>query len=174
MLFGDIKGFSKLNDRQLPVFVNDVLGAMAAVLPSYVGSLCFRNTWGDGIYLVFNDLRQAARCALDLQTAMKELSLSELGLPEYIALRLGGHYGPVYESTDPIVGNTNFFGAHVSRAGRIEPITPEGCVYVTEHFAAALEVEAQDEFNCHYVGTVPGAKGYGSLAMHLLRPRTSG
>jgi class 3 adenylate cyclase len=169
MLFGDIKGFSKLDDRQLPIFVQDVLGAMATVLERYSSRLCFRNTWGDGIYLVFDDLLQAAHCALDLQAAITELPLNELGLPDHISLRLGGHYGPVYESADPILRNRNFFGAHVSRAARIEPITPEGCVYVTEHFAAALEVDARDEFSCNYVGTVPAAKGYGNLAMYLLR-----
>ena len=71
--------------------------------------------------------------------------------------------------TDPAMGATNFFGAHVSSAARIEPITPEGCVYVTEHFAAALAVEARDEFSCDNVGTDPEAKGYGDLAMYLLR-----
>jgi class 3 adenylate cyclase len=174
MLFGDVKGFSKLDDRQLPVFVSGVLGAMAAVLDGYTGSLCFRNTWGDGIYLVFDDLRQAACCALDLQAAVANLPLGELGLPDHIALRLGGHFGPVYEDTDPILGTVNFFGAHVSRAARIEPITPEGCTYVTELFAAGLAVEAHQEFNCDYVGTVPAAKGYGNLAMYLLRRRTLG
>ena len=43
-----------------------------------------------------------------------------------IALRLGCHFGPVYEDTDPIAGTTNIFGTHVSRAARIEPIAPEG------------------------------------------------
>ncbi len=174
MLFGDVKGFSKLDDRQLPVFVRAVLGAMAKVLDRFAGPLCFRNTWGDGVYLVFDDLSEAARCALELQVAMAALPLAELGLPGHISLRLGGHFGPVYEDTDPIVGATNFFGAHVNRAARIEPITPEGCVYVTEHFAAGLALSAHQEFDCDYVGTVPAAKGYGDLAMFLLRRRSFG
>ncbi len=169
MLFGDVKGFSKLDDRQLPVFVRAVLGAMARVLERFAGPLLFRNTWGDGVYLVFDDIAAAARCALDLQAAMAVLSLADLGLPAFIALRLGGHFGPVYEAIDPIVGATNFFGAHVSRAARIEPITPEGCVYVTEHFAAGLALDPRHEFDCDYVGTVPAAKGYGDLRMYLLR-----
>ena len=169
MLFGDVKGFSKLDDRQLPVFVRDVLGAMATVLERYEGPLLFRNTWGDGVYLVFDDIQAAARCALDLQVAIGALPLDELGLPAFISLRLGGHFGPVYEDIDPIVGATNFFGAHVSRAARIEPITPEGCVYVTEHFAASLALDPRHEFDCEYVGTVPAAKGYGDLRMYLLR-----
>ncbi len=174
MLFGDVKGFSKLDDRQLPVFVREVLGGLAQVLEAYEDSLCFRNTWGDGVYLVFDDLSEAARCALELQVAMAALPLAELGLPGHISLRLGGHFGPVYQGTDPIVGATNFFGAHVNRAARIEPITPEGSVYVTKHFAAGLALHAGDEFDCDYVGTVPAAKGYGELEMYLLRRRSFG
>lgn len=169
MLFGDVKGFSKLTDRQLPTFVREVLGAMARALAGYEESICFRNTWGDGIFLVLNDVRRAASCALDLQAAISDLGLAQLDMPSTLALRLGGHYGPVYEDTDPIVGTTNYFGAHVSRAARIEPITPEGSVYVTEPFAAILALHAGAEFACDYVGSVPAAKGYGVLPMYLLR-----
>jgi class 3 adenylate cyclase len=169
MLFGDVKGFSKLTDRQLPTFVHDVLGAMADALRPYEESICFRNTWGDGIFLVLDDVRSAASCALDLQAAIASLGLTQLGMPSTLALRLGGHYGPVYEDTDPIVGATNYFGAHVSRAARIEPITPEGSVYVTEPFAAILALDARPKFACDYVGSVPAAKGYGVLPMYLLR-----
>jgi len=171
MLFGDVKGFSKLTDRQLPTFVHEVLGAMARALSDYEESISFRNTWGDGIFLVLDDIRRAASCALDLQAAIAGLGLTQLGMPNTLALRLGGHYGPVYEATDPIVGSTNYFGAHVSRAARIEPITPEGSVYVTEPFAAILTLHAGSEFACDYVGTVPAAKGYGVLPMYLLRRR---
>jgi class 3 adenylate cyclase len=172
MLFGDVKGFSKLTDRQLPTFVHEVLGAMARALSHYEESICFRNTWGDGIFLVVDDIRRAASCALDLQAAIAGLGLTQLDMPHTLALRLGGHYGPVYEATDPIVGSTNYFGAHVSRAARIEPITPEGSVYVTEPFAAILALETGSEFACDYVGSVPAAKGYGVLPMYLLRRRT--
>ena len=64
---------------------------------------------------------------------------------------------------------TYFFGAHVSRAARSEPITPEGNVYVTQHFAAGLALDPAREFDCDYVGTIPAAKGYGDLEMYLLR-----
>jgi len=40
-----------------------------------------------------------------------------------------------------VLKRVNYFGAHVSRAARIEPVTPEGCVYVTETFAAFLGLE---------------------------------
>ena len=144
---------------------------MAEVLEGFGESVLLRNTWGDGIYLVFADVNQAARCALDLQIAMSELRLDHMELPDHLGLRLGGHFGPVYEGEDPIVGAKSFFGAHVSRAARIEPITPEGCVYVSEPFAAAIALDPTHKFDCDYVGTIPAAKGYGDLPMYLLRDR---
>jgi hypothetical protein len=57
----------------------------------------------------------------------------------------------------------------VSRAARIEPVTPEGCVYVTETFAAALALRSPDRIACDYVGYTEMAKKYGRLRIFLLR-----
>ena len=84
-------------------------------------------------------------------------------------MRLGGHFGPVSSGVDPILKAPSFFGAHVSKAARIEPITPPGEVYVTEHFAAKLALDPKNEFECEYVGEIPMAKDYGNLRMYLLR-----
>jgi hypothetical protein len=171
MLFGDIKGFSRLNDSQLPSFVKHVLGAFAAVVEHYRKDLLLANTWGDGLFLVFNDAGKAANCALDLQEAIAGVDLAAYGLPDDLALRLGGHLGPVYAARDPILGRNNFFGAHVSRAARIEPVTPERCIYVTETLAAVLALYNAREFECDYVGMTQAAKRYGKMRMFLLRRR---
>ncbi|HET7883270.1 MAG TPA: hypothetical protein VFL55_20455, partial [Acetobacteraceae bacterium] len=60
---------------------------------------------------------------------------------------------------------------HVSRAARIEPITPVGTVYVTEAFAAALAAQRDSPFVCEYVGQVSAAKDYGRMRMYSLRRR---
>jgi len=172
MLFCDIKGFSKLNDVELPNFVANLLGAIGKVVDSFGGSVSFANTWGDGLFLVFEDPAQAARCALDLQLAVSRIDLAKAGLPPYIAMRIGGHLGPAYAALDPVLLRQNYFGAHVSRAARIEPVTPEGCVYVTENFAAVLGLENGKEFACDYVGMTEAAKKYGSMRMFLLRRLT--
>jgi class 3 adenylate cyclase len=169
MLFGDIRGFSRLSDAQLPRFVNTVLGAFAEVIDGYGSDVLLADTWGDGIYLVFDDAGKAARCALDLQRAMAGIDLAGAGLLDHLALRIGGHLGPVYAGLDPIIKRQNFFGAHVSRTARIEPVTPEGCVYVTETFAAVLALHNPDEFTCDYVGMTEAAKDYGRMPMFLLR-----
>ena len=62
----------------------------------------------------------------------------------------------------------SFFGSHVARTARIEPITPPGSVYVTEAFAAALDLAGRPELSTQYVGHVPAAKGYGRLRMYRL------
>jgi tetratricopeptide (TPR) repeat protein len=169
MLFADIKGFSKLTDEQLPSFADRVLGAFASVLED--PAVCYRNTWGDALYVVLSDAAAAAACALELQSAMASVDLESEGLPAHLALRLGGHVGPVFNVRDPVTQAESFMGSHVSRTARIEPVTPPGSVYVTEPFAAALVLAGRNEFLCDYVGHMPAAKDFGRLRMYRLRRR---
>jgi class 3 adenylate cyclase len=168
LLFSDIRGFSKLTDEQLPRFARHVLGALAGALDRHEAAIEYRETWGDAIYVVLTDPASAAACALDLQDAMESLDLAALRLPEHLALRLGGHVGPVFRVRNPIMGSGGFMGSHVSRTARIEPVTPAGEVYVTEQFAAALELE-DSPYASDYVGHLPAAKEYGNLRMYRLR-----
>jgi class 3 adenylate cyclase len=170
LLFSDVRGFSKLSDEQLPRFATQVLGALAGALERHADAIEYRETWGDAIYVVLTDPVSAAACALDLQDAMESLNLAALRLPEHLALRLGGHVGPVFPVENPIMGTPGFMGSHVSRTARIEPVTPPGSVFVTEAFAAALELE-DSSFGCDYVGQLPAAKEFGDLRMYRLRRR---
>ena len=169
MLFGDVKGFSKLDDEQIPAFVERLFGCLATVLESFDASILSTNTWGDGLFVVFQDALSASQCAMALQVAMQNLDLASIGLPPHLALRLGGHYGPIYELNDPVLHRNNYFGAHVTKAARIEPITPEGEVYVTRQLAAELALENNSGFSTEYVGVVPTAKKYGDMPMYLLQ-----
>ena len=167
LLFSDIKAFSKLTDEQLPRFAKHVLGALASALEHHADAIEYRETWGDAIYLVLSDPVSAAACALDLQDALEGLNLAALRLPEQLALRLGGHVGPVFPVRNPIMDSPAFMGSHVSRTARIEPVTPPGSVFVTEAFAAALVLE-NSRFGCDYVGHIPAAKDLGRLRMYRL------
>jgi adenylate cyclase len=91
------------------------------------------------------------------------------GLAQHLALRLGAHVGPVFPTRDPVLDGPAFIGSHVSRTARIEPVTPPGAVYVTEPFAAALELHGGPDFLCDYVGHMAAAKDYGRLRMYRLR-----
>lgn len=168
MLFGDVKGFSKLNDRQIASYVDSVLSAIATVIDRFRGAIAYANTWGDGLFLVF-DIQAAAECAVALQASVSSVDLAELGLPLDLALRVGGHFGPVYAITDPVIQRESYMGTHVNRAARIEPITPEGCIYVTENFAALLALKHRSDYVCDYVGVTETAKRFGALRMFLLR-----
>ncbi len=168
MLFGDVKGFSRLTDDQLPRFIDVFLGCFAQVIKGYRADIRLANTWGDGLFLVFDDAGAAANCGLALQEAVGRIDRARYRLPLDMALRIGIHLGPVYAARDPILMRDNFFGAHVSRAARIEPVTPEGCVYVTETMAAVLAVHNAAAFNCEYVGMTEAAKHYGTMRMFLL------
>jgi hypothetical protein len=173
LLFGDVKGFSRLDDEQLPRFAEHVLGALARVLAARGADVLFRNTWGDGIYVVLSDAVAAAACALELQVAMRTVDLEAHGLPADLDLRLGGHVGPVLPVDDPVLGVRAFMGSHVSRTARVEPVTPPGVVYVTEAFAAALELSESGHV-ADYVGHMPAAKDFGRLRMYRLAERRGG
>jgi class 3 adenylate cyclase len=169
MLFGDVAGFGSLREAQLPIFLREVLGRFAKVLDRYGDQILYRNSWGDGLFVVTHDAEAAARCALDLQDAVSEVQPNAHGLAGYAGLRLGAHVGPVFELLDPVLGRSTFLGVHVSRAARIEPITPVGAVYVTEAFAAALAAQRDSPFVCEYVGQVSTAKDHERMRMYSLR-----
>jgi hypothetical protein len=172
MLFGDLSGFSKLTDEQIPVFAKRVLATWSRVLRLFEQEIWHQNTWGDALYLVLTDAVSASRCALALQEALETIDLTGFGLPADLSMRLGGHVGPVFAIRDPVLEQTVFMGAHVSRTARVEPVTPPGAVYVTEPFAAALALAEQPDLVCDYVGHQDAAKGYGAMRMYRLRRAT--
>ena len=47
---------------------------------------------------------------------------------------------------DPILHRRNYFGQHVNRTARIEPVTIPGCAFASEQFAALLAREAPEAF----------------------------
>jgi class 3 adenylate cyclase len=129
-----------------------------------------KNTWGDGLYFVFSSVRDAGEFALELCDRVRLTDWPAKGLPQ-LSLRIGLHAGPVYSCTDPVTQRTNYIGAHVSRAARIEPITPSGQVYASEAFAALAAAEGVREFVCDYVGQTPMYKNYGTFPTFMVHRR---
>lgn len=168
LVFGDLPGFSKMHEKYLPVFWEHVMGAIGEVLGGSKDSIALKNTWGDAIHLVIPDVRKAAQICLAVQRRLRTVDGTLLGREEPPTLRIGAHYGPVFEGWDPILANRTYYGRALSRAARIEPITPPGTVYVTEAFASILLLESRGEFTCTYVGAVPLAKDFGTFRMYDL------
>jgi class 3 adenylate cyclase len=171
LLFADARGFSKLTEEEVPLFVKHFLGTVAAVVARSPHPPILTNTWGDGLYFVFNDVRQTGAFALDLCEAVRTTDWTAKGFRHDLSLRIGLHAGPTYECLDPVTGRPNFIGAHVSRAARIEPITPPGEVYASGAFAALARADQVDEFVCAYVGQTPLAKGYGTFPTYVVHRR---
>jgi len=171
MLMGDIRGYSKLNDRQLLTFSELLLSTCADILARYDAEIDYRNTWGDAVFVVLSNPVAAARCGLDLRDAVGALELEAADLPGHLALRLSGHFGPIFPMVDPVLHQPSFFGSHITRAARIEPVTPPGAFVVTEAFAAELELSDCADVACEYVGHRPAAKDYGRLRMYSVEWR---
>lgn len=168
LLFADFPGFSTLDERHLPAFWAEVMARAATVLNRYGEAVEYRNTWGDALYIVFRDMVVAADAALDLRASFAEVDTSALGLPPGAAMRIGLHSGAVYLGTDPVTDRMNYYGSEVARAARIEPITPAGQVYVSEPFAALLQLREPRRFACRYVGRLALAKSYGEHPLYRL------
>jgi class 3 adenylate cyclase len=160
-LFTDYAGFSRLDEHALPGFWADVMGPVAKVLDSAGSAIDFRNSWGDAVFAIIDGLSLAARVALDIVAAPPS---SEGGM------RVALHFGPVYRMLDPITGLHGFIGTEVTRAARIEPVTPIGQVFVTQPFAAMLLLSGNlgADYKLEYAGKIALAKKYGTMTLYRL------
>ncbi len=169
MLFADVRGFGKLYESQLPTFVEHVFGALSACLTESGISPQHINTWGDGLFMVFEHLATAAEAATRLQAKFQGVNLSALGLPEDLALRIGAHYGPAVRLKDPFLGADGYFGHEVTAAARIEPVTSPGSIFVSEPFACALALRHSGEFRCEPLPQSVKSKNLHSFNLYSLR-----
>lgn len=170
ILFADFSGFSKISEDRLLLFWTNVMGTIARVVSRFSDSLLCKNTWGDALYLVIEGADSAAELALCLQEAISVMDLEPFGGTSS-GMRIALHYGTMFRADDPVTGMINFFGSEVSRAARLEPVTPKHSVYVSESFAAVLALRHSDRYAVHYVGDMPLAKNYGSKPVYRLDRR---
>lgn len=169
LLFADATGFSKLSEQQVPLFVRHFWGLVREILASSSETPLNCNTWGDALYFVFSKVRDAGKFALELSDRVSRIDWPSKGLPVDLTLRIGIHAAPAYACIDPITARKTFVGTQVSRAARIEPITPPGAIYVSQPFALLARSEQVKEFRCDYVGQTSMAKGYGTFPTYVLR-----
>ena len=169
MLFADVVGFSKLREEAAPSFFVEFLGQVANVISRSDPRPASCNTWGDGLFIVFDSVTAAADFSLRLRDMVVANDWGSVGLPNDTNIRIAVHAGPVYRAFDPIIEKQNYFGAHVNRAARIEPVTTPGSVFVSEQTACLLAAQGQSDFACDYLGVMSLAKKYGSGALYRLR-----
>lgn len=169
IIFADMPGFTKIPESLLPTFWEHVMGTASKVLAAYSDELENSNTWGDALYLVFRSTYPAAAAMSELQRELSLIDYGSLGFSSPPTFRIAGHFAPVYVGSDPVTGRMSVYGVEVSKAARIEPVTPPGSIYITASFAAQLEMENPGGFDAIYMGQIPLAKGYGEIPVYRLR-----
>jgi len=170
MIFADAFHFSHLSEEQMPAFISEVMDRAAAVTRMAEPKPVYQNTWGDGLFFVFESVVEAGRFAVRLAQNIAAIDRKSAGLPEELVFRIALHAGPVYRFADQIIDKDNYIGTHVNRAARIEPVTPPGRIYASDAFAALATLEAPQQFRFDYVGKIPLAKDFGEFPMYELRP----
>ena len=168
VVFGDLKGYSRLGDLDIQAFQAKVMAPLSEVLRNAGDGVLVAQTWGDGLKVIFSDVAVAATAALDIQSALAGVDLEAAGLPADFGLRLSGHVGPLLPIVDAISGEEDFAGREMTRAARIEPRTPEGEVYVTGAFAALLALQRDTGVSSEYMGTITTARDFETIPVYAL------
>jgi class 3 adenylate cyclase len=169
ILFADVVGFSTLSDIEVVRFHYEFLGAVGRLLALTQYPPLVRNTWGDGLYLIFENVRDAGVFALDLRAMTVDTNWAGLELPDTLSVRVGLHAGPLFDFSDRVTGQLTLAGKHVTLAARVEPVTPPGMVYATQEFAALAAAYGVTEFICEPVGRVRLAKEAGMKPLFAVR-----
>lgn len=183
LLFADVVGFSKMGEELVPVFIYEFLEKIASHLHNQAVKPLYINTWGDAIFAVMNKALSMAEYALALQQAVLQEDWISLGFPHGLNIRIALHAGPVFTGRDPLTGRSNFYGSHINRTARLEPVTIPGYIYASEQFAALLTMEqmtikkkterADQMYHpvvvCEYVGDLLLAKGYDRQPAYQIR-----
>ena len=172
ILFADVVNFSQLSDAEIPLFVTHFLGAIDALIKRSPNAPVTRNTWGDGLYFVFENVRDAGVMALELSELITSGSWHVEGLRRDLNLRIALHAGPLFACVDPVTREQTFTGRHAMNAARLEPVTPPGLVYVTRDFAALAAASDIGDFTCEPVGRLMLAKRAGSMQVYVLTATT--
>lgn len=173
MLFTDLKGYGKLPDRALPDIVSRIFKPMAEKCRSLTVPPLQIKSWGDGLFLVFETPIAAAQAALEIKRSFDDCAAqAQLGDGEDLALRIGVHFGPVWEREDPFTQTPNLYGRNVTTAARLEALAMPGSICVSENFAAMLAMNPESrarKFTCDYVGRTKSNKEDTVFSLYSLR-----
>jgi class 3 adenylate cyclase/tetratricopeptide (TPR) repeat protein len=170
MLFADVKNYSALTERMLPLFENLYMREISRLLDVCTGGPSVVNTWGDAVYMVFPDVRACGDFALAMNARLNapDAAWRDSELPSGLSIRTAVHAGPVFRLNDPVTRSFMYTGSHVTHAARLEPVTQPGQVYATEAFAALAALGGVSSFGCHYIGQRRLAKDHGEAGVYRL------
>ena len=182
MMLSDLHGYSKLQDEHVPSFL-DFLEKLNEAMEKINTELDSLNTWGDAIFAVADTATKIADFGLRYCDIIESLGKKYPEFPFPIRARISLHSGPVFVAQDPFIKKVNFYGGHINRAARLEPVTAVGQVYATQQFVSLLHGETSDErneyvqkglkyyerYSTEYVGVIALAKSFGQQEVYHLR-----
>lgn len=169
LLYSDIAGYSKLDDRQLKVFSQTFPGLVEEVLNKAGDYFAPRRTQGDSILLGFKDIPTAIEVARQLRERVSATDWVALGFPQRLQMRIALDAGPCYGFDDPTSQVVDICGKYVNRAARIEPVTPPGEIYTSQTFAALARLALGRGCGVNLVGRRALPKGFGELVVYHIR-----
>lgn len=173
LLFADVVGYSKITEPQTECFANEFLGAVSGLISGDCRPV-LATTWGDAIYMVFDESVDAGIFALRLRKLINSRPWGDK-LPGTLSIRIALHTGPVLLCVDPIVRQMTFTGSHVSHVARIEPVVTAGDIWASEAFvsyATLAGLERPLGFAFDYLGQIDFSKNYGRYPLFRLRAVT--
>ena len=171
ILFADVVGFSKMEEQQKPYFLNEFMNMLNQGIQNLGFTPEVLNTWGDAIFFVGKNNKQAADFAFMLNDMVLNTNWEEKNLPNNLNIRIALHSGPIFIGNDPVLKRPNAYGEHVNRTARMEPITIPGQVYASDQFAANLKLETQNQYKYEFVGNLKLPKAFGDQELYHLNKK---
>jgi class 3 adenylate cyclase len=163
LLFADVADYSRLSDSELEKFATKTLYDIR----DCIGKPWARNTWGDGIFLVYDEPHACAEAALKLRDLFRNTDWRARGYSQGLGIRIALSVARVFVTHDPIRGAVAVFGRQVSRTARLEPIVGAGEVLCLESMRTLLT--DTDTIKADLVGKKPLPKNWGDELVYRLR-----
>jgi len=140
IMFTDMVGFTTLAQRDEALamqLLDEQRGIIRSLLAKHSGREV--ETTGDGFLVEFASSLGAVRCAVGIQSALKQLN-EQRPEEKRILIRIGIHLGDVIHKGTDVAGDA------VNVASRIEPLAPPGGVCVTAQVHASVVNKVEYEF----------------------------
>jgi len=139
-MFTDMVGFTTLtqqNEALAVELLEEQRSLVRASLAKYNGREV--DTIGDGFLVEFASSLEAVKCAVEIQSALKE---TNAGRPEEkrIWIRIGIHLGDIIRTGTKVMGDA------INVASRIEPLAPPGGICITAQVYASVLNKVECKF----------------------------
>ena len=140
IMFTDMVGFTMLT-QQNEALAMQLLDEQREIIRPFLAKYKGRevDTIGDGFLVEFASSFEAVRCAVEIQSALKQLN-EDRPAEQKILIRVGIHLGDVIHKGTDVAGDA------VNIASRIEPLAPPGGICVTAQVYASVLNKVEYEF----------------------------